>query len=289
MFVLSAALIALQHQLLDGLNADQTFSARLESGVAIVAIYPIYLYFNFSGYTDFVIGVARWFGLVLPENFNRPFQSENFLAFWSCWHITLSNWLKTYVYQPLMQSLMIRFPERRYESWLMVLAVSVTFFLIGAWHGQTGSFLFFGVLQGFGTGFNKLYQATMANRLGRKQYRVLCANPLYRAGSRGLTFTWFAFTMLWFWSDWQQLGQLRALLGTDVALLGWVVLFGIATIVLSAWVALFNFALSITWAGHRVVLSRYARTMWNTALITVVTAVILLLNSPAPPIVYKNF
>jgi alginate O-acetyltransferase complex protein AlgI len=288
-FVLSAALIALQHQLLDGLNADQTFSARLESGVAIVAIYPIYLYFNFSGYTEFVIGVARWFGLVLPENFNRPFQSENFLAFWSCWHITLSNWLKTYVYQPLMQSLMIRFPERRYESWLMVLAVSVTFFLIGAWHGQTGSFLFFGVLQGFGTGFNKLYQATMANRLGRKQYRVLCANPLYRAGSRGLTFTWFAFTMLWFWSDWQQLGQLRALLGTDVALLGWVVLFGIATIVLSAWVALFNFALSITWAGHRVVLSRYARTMWNTALITVVTAVILLLNSPAPPIVYKNF
>jgi hypothetical protein len=95
--------------------------------------------------------------------------------------------------------------------------------------------------------------------------------------------------MLWFWSDWQQLGQLRALLGTDVALLGWVVLFVLSTIVLSAWVALFNFALSITWAGHRVLLSRYARTMWNTALITVVTAAILLLNSPAPPIVYKNF
>ena len=112
-FVLSAALSALQQQLLEGVGAEQSFGERLVSGIAIVAIYPVYLYFNFSGYTDFVIGVARWFGLSLPENFNRPFQSENFLAFWSCWHMTLSNWLKTYVYQPLVQTLMVRFPERR--------------------------------------------------------------------------------------------------------------------------------------------------------------------------------
>ena len=288
-FVLSAALSALQLQFLEGINTDLSFPMRLVSGIAIVAIYPIYLYFNFSGYTDFVIGVARWFGLILPENFRRPFQSENFLGFWSCWHITLSTWLRTYVYQPLLQSLMVRFPERRYKSWLMVFAVSVTFFLIGAWHGQTGSFLFFGVLQELGTGLNKLYQVKMADLLGRKQYRALCANPLYRAGARGLTFTWFSFTLLWFWSDWQQLGQLHAMLGTGVALLGWVALFAIATVVLAAWVAVFNFALSITWAGHQVLLSRYARTMWNTALITVVAGVILLLNSPAPPIVYKSF
>ena len=288
-FVLSAALSALQRQMLDGVSADQSFAERIVSGMAIVATYPVYLYFNFSGYTDFVIGVARWFGLTLPENFNRPFQSENFLAFWSCWHMTLSNWLKTYVYQPLMQALMARFPERRYESWLMVFALFVTFFLIGAWHGQTSSFLFYGVLQGLGTSLNKLYQVKMADRLGRKQYRALCVNPVYRASARGLTFTWFSFTLLWFWSDWQQLGQLRATLGIDVAVLGWVALFVIATVVLAAWVALFDFALSITWAGQSVLLSRYARTMWNTALTTIVVAAILLLNSPAPPIVYKNF
>ena len=119
----------------------------------------------------------------------------------------------------------------------MVFAVSVTFFLIGAWHGQTGSFLFFGVLQGFGTGFNKLYQVTMANRLGRKQYRALCADPLYRAGARGLTFTWFAFQRCGSGLTGSNLGM-RALMGTDVALLGWVVLFVLSTIVLSAWVAL---------------------------------------------------
>jgi alginate O-acetyltransferase complex protein AlgI len=288
-FVLSAVLSALQQQTLDGISGEQSFAEHLLSGMAIVAIYPVYLYFNFSGYTDFVIGVARWFGLTLPENFNRPFQSENFLAFWSCWHMTLSNWLKTYVYQPLMQTLMVRFPERRYESWLMVFALFVTFFLIGAWHGQTSSFLFYGVLQGLGTSLNKLYQVKMADRLGRKQYRTLCASPLYRACARGLTFTWFSFTLLWFWSDWQQLGQLRAMLGADVAMLGWVALFVIATVVLTAWVALFDFALSITWAGQRVLLSRYARMMWNTALITVVAGVILLLNSSAPPIVYKSF
>ena len=57
-------------------------------------------------------------------------------------------------------------------------------------------------------------------------------------------------------------------------MLGWVALFVIATVVLTAWVALFDFALSITWAGHRVLLSRYVRTIWNTALITVVAGAI---------------
>ena len=202
--------------------------------------------------------------------------------------MTLSNWLKTYVYQPLMQTLMVRFPERRYKSWLMVFALFVTFFLIGAWHGQTSSFLFYGVLQGLDLSTSFIKSKWPIGSAGSST-RTLCANPVYRAGARGLTFTWFSFTLLWFWSDFQQLGQLRATLGTDVAVLGWVALFVIATVVLAAWVALFDFALSITWAGQRVLLSRYARTMWNTALITVVAGVILLLNSPAPPIVYKSF
>jgi alginate O-acetyltransferase complex protein AlgI len=193
------------------------------------------------------------------------------------------------VYQPLMQALMVRFRERRYESWLMVLALFVTFFLIGASHGQTSSFLFYGVLQGLGISVNKLYQLGMASRLGKKPYRALGANWLYRSCTRGLTFTWFSFTLLWFWSDWQQLEGVHAHLGTGAMLLGWPVLLVIATVVLAGWVAVFDFVLSITWARQPVLRSRYVRTMWDTALITVVVGMIVLLNSPTSPIVYKNF
>jgi D-alanyl-lipoteichoic acid acyltransferase DltB (MBOAT superfamily) len=169
-------------------------------GVTIVAIYPIYLYFNFSGYTDAAIGAARLFRIELPEHFDRPFTSENFINFWSRWHITLSAWLKAYVYIPLLIALMRRFESPRYEPYFGVFAFFVTFFLVGAWHGQTSKFLFFGVLQGAGVAVNKLYQIEMTTILGRRGYRLLCDNPLYRMLSRGLTFTWFAFRLLWFWS-----------------------------------------------------------------------------------------
>jgi D-alanyl-lipoteichoic acid acyltransferase DltB (MBOAT superfamily) len=288
-FVVSAGLSSLQNYLLDSLGPDQIFTERLATGAAIIAVYPVYLYFNFSGYTDFVIGVARWFGLILPENFNRAFQAADFITFWTRWHMTLSTWLKTYVYQPLLISLMGRFPARRYESALVVFALFVTFFLVGAWHGQTSAFLFYGVLQGLGISLNKLYQLGMAKRLGKKQYRTLTANPLYRACARGLTFTWFSFTLLWFWSDWHQMGQFATRVGADVAVLVWPALFIVSTIVLAVWVSVFDFVLSISWARQPIVRSRYTRMMWNTALVTIVTGVILLLNLPSPPIVYKNF
>lgn len=288
-FVLSAALLSVQHGLIDGLGADPVFARRLAAGVAIVAIYPVYLYFNFSGYTDFVIGVARWFGIVLPENFNRAFQAENFITFWTRWHITLSTWLKTYVYQPLLMSLMTRFPSRRAESTLVVFSLFVTFFLVGAWHGQTRAFLFYGVLQGFGISANKLYQMTMTARLGKKPYRELCAHYIYRSCCRGLTFTWFSFTLLWFWCDWRQLDALYHAFGNIAALLAWPLLFAVSTVVLAIWVAAFELALSVRWPSRPLVTSRYVRTMWGTALIAIVLGLNFLLNSPAPPIVYKNF
>jgi D-alanyl-lipoteichoic acid acyltransferase DltB (MBOAT superfamily) len=288
-FVVSAVLSQVQQHLIDRLAPDQPFADRIWSSAAIAAVYPVYLYFNFSGYTDFVIGVARWFGLVLPENFNQPFRSENVTIFWNRWHITLSTWLKTYVYQPLVLKLMARFPDRKFEPALVVGTLFITFFLIGAWHGQTSSFLFFGILTGLGVSMNKLYQTEMIKRLGKKRYRELSVNPLYSACGRGLTFTWFSFTLLWFWSDWHQLYELWTRVGTAVLLLAWPVLFIASSVVLAAWVTLHDFALSATWAQRPILLSRYTRTMFDTALLVVVVAVVLLLNAPAPPIVYKNF
>jgi alginate O-acetyltransferase complex protein AlgI len=288
-FVVSAILAAVKQHLIDELAVTQPFEERVLVGMGLIGIYPLYLYFNFSGYTDFVIGVARWFGLVLPENFDRPFQSTNFIEFWSRWHITLSTWLKTYVYQPLMMRLMGRFPSRSSEPAIVVLALFVTFFLVGAWHGQTTTFLFFGVLQGFGVGANRLFQFGMVKRLGKQRYRSLCTDAFYRAVTRGLTFTWFGFTLLWFWSDWTQIGTFTHVLGVNVVLVALLLLFVLSTLVLSAWVTILGVAKSITWSGVSVAFSRYTRTMWSTALLLVIVGVVLLSNAPAPPIVYKNF
>lgn len=288
-FVVSAALSGVQQGWIARLAETTSFWPQLGLAAGIVAIYPVYLYANFSGYTDFVIGVARWFGLVLPENFNRPFQSENFQIFWSRWHITLSTWLKTYVYQPLLLTLMTRVPNPRMEQGLGVICLFVTFFLVGAWHGQTSSFLFYGVLQGAGVSCNKLYQLGMAGWLGRKGYRELAGRPLYRAVARGVTFAWFAFTLLWFWADWGQLAGLRAALRPDVLAAMWPALIVGATVVLAAWTGLFGAALGLRLSGQSLAHSRYSRVVWNTALLAVSLGVLALLNAPAPPIVYKNF
>lgn len=77
----------------------------------------------------------------------------------------------------------------------------MTFFLVGIWHGQSSVFFFFGFLQGSGVALNKLFQVFAVRRLGRQGYRELSANAIWCAVSRGLTFTWFTFTLAWFWSD----------------------------------------------------------------------------------------
>ena len=78
--------------------------------VAIVFYgYPIYLYLNFSGYVDIVIGVARLCGFTtIPENFNRPYLARNVQEFWSLWHISLGVWVRYYVFTPLSKFLLER-------------------------------------------------------------------------------------------------------------------------------------------------------------------------------------
>jgi D-alanyl-lipoteichoic acid acyltransferase DltB (MBOAT superfamily) len=288
-FVLSSALSTWQQQLLDAAFQTNVFLDQLIYGTAVVALYPVYLYCNFSGYTDVVIGVARWFGLYLPENFNRPFQAESFIVFWNRWHITLSSWLRTYVFQPLLLSLMNKMPSRWIEPYLAAFAMFVTFFLVGAWHGQTTAFLFYGVLQGLGVSANALYQTFMTKRLGKAAYARFRENMFYRNVARGLTFTWFSFTLLWFWSDWDKLAESSAQLGAAVTVLIWPVLLVSSTLVLGIWFLVFNWSLSVVERRGQFLMSRYARTMFGTALFAITVSTTMLLNSASPPIVYKNF
>ncbi len=287
--IVSALLSMLQHGAIDDLLAGGTLADRVGAGVLVASVYPVYLYFNFSGYVDVVIGVARFFRIELPENFNRPFAAESFIIFWSRWHMTLSGWLKTYVYNPIMMAGMTRVTSPALGPYVAVFAFFVTFFLVGLWHGQTTEFLFYGFLQGGGIAANKLYQIKMADRLGKKGYRTLAANRLYRVCCRGLTFTWFTLTLFWFWSGWTQIGAFCHALGAGgLALVGLAILVGSA-LVLEAMEVARALVLSVRWQRVSVVESRYTRTAWGAALVAIVLLAGVVLSAPAPDIVYKAF
>lgn len=142
--------------------------------------YPIYLYLNFSGYTDAMIGISRLCGMkTMPENFNRPYLARNIQDFWTRWHISFGLWIKAFLFTPLMKRLVAAGGRGR-ENTMMALAVIITFLIVGAWHGTTYSFLLFGLLHGLGVMVAALWGGFLAKRLGRKGRKAFESHPAVR-------------------------------------------------------------------------------------------------------------
>ena len=102
--------------------------------------YTLQIYFDFSGYTDMAIGLGLMFGFKFPENFNYPYAATSIRDFWRRWHMTLSGWLRDYLYIPLGGS--------RCAPWRQYLNLLIVFFLCGLWHGASWTFVVWGLLQG---------------------------------------------------------------------------------------------------------------------------------------------
>ncbi|MBI9050462.1 MAG: MBOAT family protein [Anaerolineaceae bacterium] len=112
--------------------------------------YSFMIYFDFSGYTDIAIGLARILGINLPENFKRPYLQQNLSHFWNNWHITLTQWFRGYFFNPLTRKL--RRDAKQLPAWLMILMPQVfTMLLIGLWHGVTWNFALWGLWHGVGS------------------------------------------------------------------------------------------------------------------------------------------
>ncbi|MCC7361773.1 MAG: MBOAT family protein [Anaerolineales bacterium] len=130
---------------LNATNAAQTTST-LWLWVLVYA-YAWRLYLDFSGYTDIALGVARLAGVRLPENFDRPYTRPNLTLFWNSWHITLSQWFRAYVFNPLTRWLRARpLPAPA----IIFLTQFVVMLLIGLWHGVTLNFVLWGLWHGLG-------------------------------------------------------------------------------------------------------------------------------------------
>jgi len=109
------------------------------SWLGIVA-YGFQVYFDFSGYSDMAIGLARMFGFEFEENFNYPYISKNITEFWRRWHISLGTWFREYVYIPL--------GGNRVSRWKHVRNIMIVWMLTGFWHGAAWNFLLWGVYFG---------------------------------------------------------------------------------------------------------------------------------------------
>ena len=287
--VVAMILHALQDDALLNVSLATDPAVKMWAVFRLVVIYPFFLYCNFSGYIDIVIAIARLMRIRLPENFNRPFSATCFIDFWNHWHITLSTWLKIYVYNPVLRTLMGKIQSQAIQPYIGVFGFFVTFFLVGIWHGRTSEFVVFGLLQGGGVAVNKLWQIWITNRLGRKKYRSVSQTPLYLALGRGLTFTWFGFTLLWFWGAWHAIYKVLDALTLAQWAGAMMATILIMSAVLYAWEVLRRVLLSISTPSGPVLHSRYARVAFASALCFIAIIMTMLLNAPAPDIVYKAF
>ncbi|CAB3776193.1 hypothetical protein LMG28688_00184 [Paraburkholderia caffeinitolerans] len=231
-------------------DAHPALASACARYVATAAIYTVFLYYNFSGFIDVVIGFARLLGMRLPENFNKPFLAGNFLDFWGRWHMTLSNWFRDYMFNPLLAALMSRFENPRLAPWFGVFGFFVTFAVMGIWHGATPVFVAYGLAMGLGASVNKAFKLFMAARLGRARYRDLCKAQWYVYLCRGLTFAYFTMGVTALWVDMAQLATLGHALGVVGALAAFVALSVLGTVsFIAADLALAGLAAVAAFAG----------------------------------------
>ena len=150
----------------DRVLASPAEFTALENWLALYA-FTLQIYADFSGYSDVAIGTARLLGFRIPENFNRPYQALDVADFWRRWHMTLSTWLRDYVYYPLGGSR--KGAARTYANlWL-------TMFLVGLWHGATVNFVIYAVLQASAMVFNRFTRRSPQSSLGRLLWLPLSA------------------------------------------------------------------------------------------------------------------
>lgn len=159
------------------------------SGIQLISaclLYPLDLYADFSGYTDMALGGALIFGFKLAPNFERPFGAYTITDFWRRWHMSLSFWVRDYIYQPLSMSL------RKLKQNAIYLSLIITFICMGMWHGAGWNFIIYGFIQGAVMS----YEIKTAKL--RSKVQGIIGRPLYGTIAILRTYLIFAFSLIFF-------------------------------------------------------------------------------------------
>jgi D-alanyl-lipoteichoic acid acyltransferase DltB (MBOAT superfamily) len=158
--------------------------------------YTLQIYFDFSGYSDMAIGLALLFGIRLPVNFRSPYKATSIIEFWRRWHITLSRFLRDYLYIPLGGNRLGE--QRRYQNLL------VTMLLGGLWHGAAWNFVIWGGLHGLYLCINHLWRAWRGDAPASMPAKAFCWAATFFA----VVIAWVFFRARTAAGAWQMLGSL---------------------------------------------------------------------------------
>ena len=147
-----------------GMQADAVFKLapeQIDTAAAWVGAiaYTFQIYFDFSGYSDMAIGLAKMMGFKLPQNFNNPYLSSGITEFWRRWHITLGTWMKNYLYLPLGGNRQGK--TKLYRNLIIVFLVS------GLWHGASWNFVLWGAYHGIFLVMERLFLSKLFERVGK--------------------------------------------------------------------------------------------------------------------------
>lgn len=166
---------------IDRVFASPAHFSGFENLMAVYG-YGIQIYCDFSGYTDIAIGVGLLLGFRLPVNFNSPYKADGMSDFWRRWHISLSRWLKDYLYIPL--------GGNRKGAFRTNLNLLLTMLLGGLWHGANIRFIIWGFLHGIGLIFTRMFRQFSGTRFSKSRLR--------KAVSVFLTFNFVSFCWIFF-------------------------------------------------------------------------------------------
>ena len=177
-----------------GFAADAAFNAGslnvLDAWTGVVA-YAFQIYFDFSGYSDMAIGLGLMFGFVFPKNFDSPYRADSITDFWRRWHISLSTWLRDYLYLPL--------GGNRKGPWRTYVNLAIVMLLGGLWHGAAWNFVVWGGIHG-------VWLATERAMGKRSLYAILPRMARVALTFFGVLITWVFFRA----SDLQAAGRYLA-------------------------------------------------------------------------------
>ena len=152
-----------------------------------------YIYFNFSGYCDVVISAAKLSGMQIHENFDRPYLARSVVEFWNRHHITLSEWIRDYIYSPLFNTFISGIFKKRLFAGQCA-ALFITFLAAGIWHGGSINYVFYGFFQGLGVVVSTVRTSYMKKKLGKAGFREFESRKAVRIVENCLTWGYICLT-----------------------------------------------------------------------------------------------
>jgi D-alanyl-lipoteichoic acid acyltransferase DltB (MBOAT superfamily) len=170
------------------------FAARGPYLLVEVQAYYLWVYLDFSAYSDIAVGVGRLLGRATPENFANPLAARNITEFWERWHISLSQFVRRNLFIPIQLALGRR-ADGAHPLATACTAIAFSFVLVGLWHGISPRFLAWGALHALGLIATNIYRHVLLARLGRKGVKAYLARPAIRAIATLLTFEFIAFSL----------------------------------------------------------------------------------------------